>query len=107
MPLHAASHDAPTPPQGIAVFLQGSCPIPASLPIQIEKAWFFLLFRPRGFPGDQTEAVWKLKGGLGEPKAAQKSALGGLGDRLVGVLGASGGTRPVLLQKGLKKILLI
>ena len=41
-------------------------------------------------------ATWRLKGRRGEPKVAQKSALEGLGDRLVGVLGASGGTRRVL-----------
>ena len=40
-------------------------------------------------------ATWRLKGRRGEPKVAQKSALEGLGDRLVGVLGASGGTRRV------------
>ena len=45
-------------------------------------------------------ATWRLKGRRGEPKVAQKSALEGLGDRLVGVLGASGGTRRVLLLKG-------
>ena len=44
-------------------------------------------------------ATWRLKGGRGEPKVAQKSALDGLGDRLVGVLGASGGTRRVLFAR--------
>ena len=40
-------------------------------------------------------ATWRLKGRRGEPKVAQKPALEGLGDRLVSVLGASGGTRRV------------
>ena len=49
-------------------------------------------------------ATWRLKGGRGEPKVAQKSTLEGLGDRLVSVLGASGGTRRVLLLKGVSQI---
>ena len=53
---------------------------------------------------DQMAATWRLKGRRGEPKVAQKSALEGLGDRLVGVLGASGCTRRVLLQKGVSQL---
>ena len=48
-------------------------------------------------------ATWRLKGGRGEPKVAQKSTLEGVGDRLVSVLGASGGTRRVLLLKGVSQ----
>ncbi len=49
---------------------------------------------------DQIAAIWRRKDGRGEPKVTEKSAFEGLVDRLVGILGASGGTRRVLLLKG-------
>ena len=40
-----------------------------------------------GLPGDHTAAVWRRKGGRGEPNVSHKSPLEGLCERLVGVMG--------------------